>query len=217
MWALVQDGKVVAVYKTPRAVNIGGINHPRTIFNYWSAAQLKAIGLYSYNEVNASPDASYYNSGSSETVIDDSAGTVTKTFTNTLRLLADTLYTEDDKTKGNIPEDKDVGDVASIGLKNEKINTIKDTASGLLQSSDWYVIRKADAGTAIPSAVATYRTAVRANTAIMEAKVSAVSDTTNETNMNAFIALNTDTYHSNGDINTVADLNNWPTRPEILD
>ena len=217
MWALVQDGKVVAVYKTPRAVNIGGINHPRTIFNYWSAAQLKAIGLYSYNEVNASPDASYYNSGSSETVIDDSAGTVTKTFTNTLRLLADTLYTEDDKTKGNIPEDKDVGDVASIGLKNNEIDKIKNIAGSLLHTSDWYVTRKAEAGTAIPSAVATYRTAVRANTAIMEAKVKAISDTTNQTNMDAFIALKTNTYHANGDIITLGHLNNWPIIPEILE
>ena len=217
MWALVQDGKVVAVYKSPRPVNIGGINHPRTIFNYWSAAQLKAIGLYSYIEKNVNPDGEYYNLGGSSTAIDDSAGTVTVTYTNTLRLLGDTLYTEDDKSKGLIPDERDVGDVSQIGLKNKQINTINSQAKSLLQSSDWYVTRKAEAGTAIPSAVATYRTAVRANSAIMEAKVSAISDTTNETNMNAFIALNTDTFHANGVINTVGHLNNWPTRPEILD
>ena len=51
----------------------------------------------------------------------------------------------------------------------------------------------------------------------MEAKVKAISDTTNQTNMNAFIALKTDTFHANGDINTVGHLNNWPTRPDILD
>ena len=217
MWALVQDGKVVAVYKSPRPVNIGGINHPRTIFNYWSAAQLKAIGLYSYIEKNVNPDGEYYNLGGSSTALDDSAGTVTVTYTNTLRLLGDTLYTEDDKSKGLIPDERDVGDVSQIGLKNKQINTIKSQAKSLLQSSDWYVTRKAEAGTAIPSAVATYRTAVRANSAIMEAKVKAISDTTNQTNMNAFIALKTDTYHANGDINTVGHLNNWPTRPEILD
>ena len=217
MWALVQDGKVVAVYKTPRPVNIGGINHPRTIFNFWSAAQLKAIGLYSYTEVNSNPDGQYYNSGTAETVINDSAGTVTVTYTNTLKSLADTLYTEDDKSNNRIPEGRDVGDVSSPGLKTLEIQNIKSAAKSLLQSSDWYVTRKAEAGTAIPSAVATYRTAVRANTAIMEAKVKAISDTTNQTNMNAFIALKTDTYHANGDINTVGHLNNWPTRPEILD
>ena len=217
MWALVESGKVVAVYKSPRPVNIGGINHPRTIFNFWSPAQLKAIGIYSYTEENVNPDGQYYNLGGSSTAIDDSAGTVTVTYTNTLRLLADTLYTEDDKSKGLIPDERDVGDVSQIGLKNKQINTIKSQAKSLLQSSDWYVTRKAEAGTAIPSAVATYRTGVRANTAIMEAKVKAISDTTNQTNMNAFIALKTDTFHANGDINTVGHLNNWPTRPDILD
>lgn len=217
MWALVESGKVVAVYKSPRPVNIGGINHPRTIFNFWSPAQLKAIGIYSYTEENVSPDGKYYNTGTAETVINDSAGTVTKTFTNTLKDLADSLYTEDDKSKGLIPDHKDVGDVKVKGLKSIEIDAIKGQASGLLQSSDWYVTRKAEAGTAIPSAVSTYRTAVRANTAIMEAKVNAISDTTNQTNMNAFIALKTNTYHANGDINTVGHLNNWPTVPEILE
>ena len=216
MWALVQDGKVVAMYKTPRAVNIGGINHPRTIFNYWSSAQLKAIGIYSYIEVNASPNGNYYNSGTSKTVIDDAKATVTKTFTNTLKNLGDTLYTEDDKSKGNIPTGKDVGDVANLGLKNLEIEKIKTIAGGLLQSSDWYVTRKAEAGTAIPSDIATYRTAVRTASGTMEAKVKAISDTTNQTNMDAFIALKSDTYKEDGSIDKIADLNNWPTRPEIL-
>lgn len=34
-------------------------------------------------------------------------------------------------------------------------------AGGLLQKTDWYVTRKSEAGTAIPSSVTTYRTAVR--------------------------------------------------------
>ena len=217
MWALVQSGNVVAVSKTPKALNIGGINHPRTIFNYWSPAQLKAIGIYTYTEVNANPDNRYYQTGTSETVIDDSAGTVTKTFTNTLKNLGDSLYTTDDNTNGLIPEGKEVGDVKAEGLKSIEIRNIKNAAAGLLQNSDWYVTRKSEAGTAIPSAVSTYRTAVRANTAIMEAKVNAISDTTNQTNMNAFIALKTDTYHANGAVDTVGHLNNWPTVPEILE
>jgi len=217
MWALVQDGKVVAVYKTPKAITIGGIQHPRTIFNYWSAAQLKAIGIYSYLQKDANPDARYYDGGTSSTAIDNSAGTVTVTYTNSLKTLGDTKYDSDDKTNGYIPDGKDVGDVKALGLKNRKIEEIKNKAAGLLDSSDWYVIRKAEAGTAIPSAVSTYRTAVRANSAIMEAKVSAISDTTNTTNMNAFIALETDEYNEDGSIKKVAHLNMWPDVPEILE
>ena len=65
-----------------------------------------------------------------------------------MRDLADSKYTEDDKSEGIIPPDKDVGDVKVIGLKNQAIAKIKGQAGGLLQSSDWYVTRKAEAGTA---------------------------------------------------------------------
>ena len=51
----------------------------------------------------------------------------------------------------------------------------------------------------------------------METKVKAISDTTNQTNMDAFIALKSDTYKEDGSVDKIADLNNWPTRPEILD
>jgi hypothetical protein len=54
MWALVESGSVTAVYTRPKAITLNGIQHPRSIFTRWSAAELQAIGIYSYNEVNAS-------------------------------------------------------------------------------------------------------------------------------------------------------------------
>lgn len=216
MWALVKSGSVVTIYKSPQAINIGGIQHPRTIFQYWSAAQLKAIGIYSYSEVNANPDSRYYEQGSSNIVVDDSAGTVVNTFTNALKNLGDTTYTQSEIDAGQAPAGADTDTVKVTGLKTNKIKELKNITSSLLSTSDWYVIRKSDTSEAIPSAVATYRTAVRANNAIMESKVAAISDTTNTSNMNAFIALQTDTYHANGSLNTTADLNMWPTIPDIL-
>ena len=53
----------------------------------------------------------------------------------------------------------------------------KDVASNLLKSTDWYVTRKAEADTAIPSNVATYRAAVRTACAAREAEIAAVSTT----------------------------------------
>ena len=50
MWALVQDGNVTTIYTRPKAITIGGIQHPRNIFTRWSAAELQAIGIYSYSE-----------------------------------------------------------------------------------------------------------------------------------------------------------------------
>ena len=85
MWALVESGSVTAVYTRPKAITIGGIQHPRSIFTRWSAAELQAIGIYSYSEEGASVDSRFYKQGGSSVVVDDAAGTVTKTYTHMLK------------------------------------------------------------------------------------------------------------------------------------
>ena len=52
----------------------------------------------------------------------------------------------------------------------------KESANGRLQSTDWYVTRKAEAGTAVPSDITTYRTAVRTSSKTIEDKINACSD-----------------------------------------
>ena len=79
----------------------------------------------------------------------------------TAKAHADTTYTNQDKTDNLIPEGKDVGDVKVEGLKTILIRTVKAQAAGILQDTDWYIVRKADAGTAVPSAITTHRAAVR--------------------------------------------------------
>ena len=68
-------------------------------------------------------------------------------------------------------------------------------------------LRFAQSGTAIPKNVNTYMNSIRANSNIMETKVNAASD------VDALIALDTSTYHANGDVNVLAHLQNWPKDP----
>ena len=49
----------------------------------------------------------------------------------------------------------------------------KQYGYSLLTKTDWYVIRKAEAGTAIPSDIATYRAGVRTATKTIEDKIDA--------------------------------------------
>jgi hypothetical protein len=42
MWALVESGSVTAVYTRPKAITLNGIQHPRSIFTRWSAAELQS-------------------------------------------------------------------------------------------------------------------------------------------------------------------------------
>ena len=95
----------------------------------------------------------------------------------TAKAHADSLYTDQDKTDDLIPDDKDVGDVKVEGLKTKLIRTIKQQAAGILQDTDWYIVRKADAGTAVPSSITTHRAAVRTKAAEMETKITNASDT----------------------------------------
>ena len=195
MWAMVKAGQVTAIYNRPKALTIDGVQHPSTIFTAWTAAEKKAIGIYDYSEVNASPDSRYYKQGTSETVVDDSAGTVVKTWTPAAKNLAD--VTNDDG-------------FTTLGVKSNEKARIKNVAASLLQGSDWMAIRAAEGGTAVPSAVATYRAAVRTKSNSMETAIDDASD------IAAVIALDTSTYHANGSINVVATLQDWPEVPDAL-
>ena len=60
---------------------------------------------------------------------------------------------------------------------------VDEQMEALLSPTDWYVIRKADAGTAIPDAVNTARTTVRTKGATAKAAITAATD------VDAIIAL----------------------------
>ena len=53
----------------------------------------------------------------------------------------------------------------------------KITAGSLLGKYDWYVVRKSEKGTAIPSAITTYRDGVRTACDTREKEIDACSDT----------------------------------------
>jgi len=48
-------------------------------------------------------------------------------------------------------------------LKVSKVSEAKDTTASMLSQTDWYVTRKSETNTAIPSEITAYRTAVRTN------------------------------------------------------
>ena len=221
-WALVESGNVTTIYTRPKAITLNDIQHPRNIFTVWSAAELKDIGIYSYNEVNASVDSRFYTQGSSTVVVDDAAGTVTTTYTHNEKALEDitekvvtqeavdevpaVLYANGAIKTASIPavEEESYLNIISTELKSQKKVSVKATAASLLSGSDWLVIRAAEGGTAVPAAVATYRAAVRTASGSMETAIDDAAD------MDAFIALHTNT------ADDVGVLNDWPEAPAIL-
>ena len=177
MWALVEDNAITKIIKNPKAMVIGDTRHSRKIFELWSKSELEAIGIYEveFDNSNKKDEQWYINTNQSFAFAD---GKITASYGSaTAKAHADTLYTEQNKTDGEIPDDKDVGDVAVKGLKTVLIENIKSQAAGELSKTDWYIVRKADAGTSVPSAITTHRAAVRTKAAEQETQITNAADT----------------------------------------
>ena len=78
---------------------------------------------------------------------------------------------------GNPVLDANGNQVIQKGLKTNFAAQQKTIAGQMLSNTDWYVTRKSETDTAIPSNVTTYRAAVRTACAAREAEIAAVSTT----------------------------------------
>ena len=68
-------------------------------------------------------------------------------------------------------------EVTTLGVKSILKKQVKVTAGSLLAKYDWYVVRKTEKGTAIPSEISTYRDGVRTACDTIEKEIDACSDT----------------------------------------
>ena len=180
MWALVESGSVTKIYTRPKAITVGDVNYPSNIFMLWTSSELEAIGIYEVVVDNTNfnkTEAFYINTNQTFAFAD---GTVTASYgTATAKAIADTLYTAQDETDGLGTE----GEVASRGLKYNYKQSINSQAGGLLQDTDWMVVRAAEGGTAVPSAITTWRAAVRTKANAMQVQIGNAAD------IDALIAL----------------------------
>ena len=78
---------------------------------------------------------------------------------------------------GNLLKDEKGNQIVTQGVKSVLKAQEKATAGSLLAKYDWYVIRKAEASKAIPTAIKTYRTAVRTACATRETEIDNCADT----------------------------------------
>ena len=163
-------------------VDASGIRHP-TNWMRWTNAEKETAGLAWADPVAPHDNRFYSGRDSDGNLIDKN--------------IADVNATDID---GN-----DLDPVVVIkGLKSVAIQVIDAQARGYLAEHDWYVTRNAEKSTAIPSAVTTYRDAVRtAHTAIK-------SDINGAANLTAFIALYATPVDGDGKPTGNAPIVDWP-------
>ena len=196
MWARVESDTVTKIYTRPTALTIGDVNYPANIFSMWSKAELEAKGIYEVviNSTNLKDKEYYINA---DQTFAFASGTVTASYgTATAKAIADTLWTAQDETDGFGTE----GEVASRGLKYTHKEVIDAQAAGILQPTDWMVIRAAEGGTAVPGATTTWRAAVRTKANSMQAQIDGAA------NVDALAAL----YEYNEETPPVRPLGEFP-------
>ena len=179
MHVVITDGSISKYINQPKPLVIGDVQYPARIFSAWTASELAAIGIIevTFDNSNKKDEQWYINTNQTYTY-DASAGTVTATYgTATAKAHADTTWSQADSDNGDLPSDKSVGDVKVEGLKTVLIRNVKGQAKGLLNQTDWYITRKAEKNTAIPSAITTWRDGIRTKQAAMETSITNASNT----------------------------------------
>ena len=158
----------------PLAVDVpftyGDVHYPANWLRLSSAQEKKDLGI---TEVADAPtyDLRFYNGDGSAKALDDVNAT---------------------DEEGNLLKNPDGSQMVILGVKSILKAQEKVTAGTLLAPYDWYVIRKYEASKAIPTAIKTYRTAVRTACLTRETEIDNCADTA------ALVTLYGATYDKDG-------------------
>tara|TARA_R100000458_G_C8201493_1_gene191904 strand:- start:260 stop:874 length:615 start_codon:yes stop_codon:yes gene_type:complete len=171
MFALVKDNKIEKIFTRPVGFMIDDNQYPREVFTLWTDEERKNIGIYEViTDSTNKKDESYYINTNEEFNFSDEQ--VTRSWGNAT---AKKLEDEDAKDNdGNNVLDNDGNQVINYGLKTEKKRIVKQQASGLLNPTDWYIIKATEVESYnVPENITNFRTEVRTTSNEMETKIDA--------------------------------------------
>ena len=146
------DGKPLAV-DVP--FTYGDIHYPANWLRLSSADEKTALGITEVADDPVYDSRFYWNNGTAKTLTD----------TNEVDENGDPLLED----YGNL--------IITLGVKSVLKAREKDIAGSLLAKYDWYVVRKAEKSTAIPTAITTYRDGVRTACNTRETEIDNCADT----------------------------------------
>tara|TARA_R100000306_G_scaffold62009_2_gene66608 strand:- start:196 stop:753 length:558 start_codon:yes stop_codon:yes gene_type:complete len=146
MWARISDGSIVQTITRPRSMIIGNVQYSSIIFTKaWSDEQRKELGIIPFTYIGNNINNIFYTSSESEPEIKEDSVVITHT--------------------------KSSKDIDTI--KASMLQSINETLSNALSSTDWIIIRKIDTGKEPPSDLVKWRTDCRAKAAELETLISA--------------------------------------------
>ena len=146
------DGKPLAV---DVAFSHNDINYPANWLRLASKTEKEAIGITEEADAPTYDSRFYWGDG-------------------TAKALDDVDAKDED---GKLIKNEDGSQMVTQGVKSVLKAQEKTTAGSLLARYDWYVVRKAEKNTAIPSAITTYRDGVRTACNTRETEIDNCADT----------------------------------------
>ncbi len=216
MWARIEDNKIVEYYNQKKSIVLNNVRYSSQIFTIWTDEQRKDLGIVPIVISGSHLNTNYYIEKDHSDAIAEDGNSVIRTIGVKAadKNLNDVneVWTQSEIDDGQAPDgtsvndpklDQDGNQMITRGLKYNAIQKVKRQQAGYLAETDWYIIRKADAGTAIPSNIQTWRNAIRVDATEIETAI------TNAADMNAFIALHNNTYNEDGTIDQIATVNSW--------
>ena len=132
MWCVVKVNQVIKIIPRARAVLINEVQYPPTIFSLWTLTELANIGVFPLSEQSKDERHHKYRGERYD-------------------IQSDRVVKVWDK----------VTDLPLADVKARYVKQTQTSALSQLKPTDWYALRKAETGEAVPSDVATYRAAVR--------------------------------------------------------
>ncbi len=190
MWARIEDNKIVEYYNRKQSIVLNNVRYSSQIFTIWTDAQRKDLGIVPVVISGTHLDSNYYIEKNHSDAIAGDGNSVIRTIgvkaadknLNDVNEVWTQSEIDDgqapDGTSANDPKlDQDGNQMITRGLKYNAIQKVKRQQAGYLAETDWYIIRKTDVGTAVPSAITTHRAAVRTKAAEMETAITNASNT----------------------------------------
>ena len=173
MFALVEDNKITQMPRGNKGITLDGIQYPASIYTLWSEEERNAIGIYTVeiDNSNKKDEEWYINTNITYAFAD---GKVTGSYgTATARDIEDVDATD---AEGNKLKDENGNQIITDGLKTIKKRLLDNQCAGLLQPSDWRVIRAKETGGTMNSGWKTWRASVRTKCNSMQNQIDAVSN-----------------------------------------
>ena len=183
MFAVVESGSIVSMPRGNKGIQIGDMKYSSDIFTTkWTEAERNAIGVYTVeiDETNKKNEEYYVNTNITYSY-DSSANKVKGVYGSaTAKAMADSDAVDED---GNKLKDENGNQVIIEGLKTIKKRIINNECKGLLEPSDWMVVKATETGTTMDSGWKTWRASVRTKCNSMQTQID------NAANVDALAAL----------------------------